>query len=103
MSNARNALIALVFAIGPVHGAASEDFTTLLDEAWEWQLSSFPLFSSQLGDRRYNDQWTDRSLEAIEARHEQTRDFLRRVYAIDRLSLGDADQPLIEPVGIEHG
>ncbi len=92
MSNARNALIALVFAIGPVHGAASEDFTTLLDEAWEWQLSSFPLFSSQLGDRRYNDQWTDRSLDAIEARHEQTRDFLRRVYAIDRSSLSDADQ-----------
>ena len=93
MSKARIALIALVFAIGgPVQGAASEDFAALLDEAWEWQLSSYPLFASQLGDRRYNDQWTDRSLDAIEVRHEQTRVFLRRVYAIDRSALSDADQ-----------
>ncbi|MCH7821483.1 MAG: DUF885 domain-containing protein [Proteobacteria bacterium] len=93
MRKTRIALIALVFAIGgPVHGAASEEFAALLDEAWEWQLKSYPLFASRLGDRRYNDQWTDRSLDATEARHEQTRAFLRRVYAIDRSALSDADQ-----------
>ena len=44
------------------------------------------------GDRRFNDQWTDQSLDAIEARHLQTREFLRRLYAIDSTALSDTDK-----------
>ena len=71
---------------------ASTDFAALLAEHWEWQLASSPMMASMIGDRRYNDQWQDRSLDAIERRHEQTREFLRRVYAVDRDALSAADQ-----------
>jgi uncharacterized protein (DUF885 family) len=71
---------------------ADEDFRVLLDEHWEWQMSTSPVMASTLGDRRFNDQWPDQSLAAIEARHFETRDFLKRVYAIDRNSLSVDDQ-----------
>ena len=48
--------------------------------------------ASMLGDRRYNDQWPDDSIDAIEQRHVATRDFLRRVYAIERSALSADDQ-----------
>jgi len=71
---------------------AATDFAALLDEHWEWTLASDPVQASRLGDRRYNDQWPDQSLDAFERRHEETREFLRRVYAIDRNALSEADQ-----------
>ncbi|MBT8086599.1 MAG: DUF885 domain-containing protein [Gammaproteobacteria bacterium] len=71
---------------------ASSDFETLLEEHWEWTLTNNPVFASQLGDRRFNDRWTDQGLGAIERRHKDTREFLRRVYAIDRKALSAEDQ-----------
>jgi len=70
----------------------SEDFHALLDEAWEWQLRENPMFASNLGDRRFNDQWTDSSVAAIERRQDETREFLRRTYAIDPSALSENDQ-----------
>ncbi len=71
---------------------AGADFEALLDEAWEWRLAEAPLFASRLGDRRYNRLWPDSSVEAIERRHQQRRAFLRRLYAIPRVALSEADQ-----------
>ena len=71
---------------------AGEDFNALLDEAWEWHLAENPMVASGAGDRRYNTEWRDGSLTAIEQRHLQRRDFLRRVYAIDRAALPEADK-----------
>jgi prolyl oligopeptidase len=71
---------------------ASADFQTLLDEAWEWHLAENPMEASRAGDRRYNEEWSDDSLAAIERRHLERRDFLRRVYAIDRAALPEADK-----------
>jgi len=71
---------------------ASADFQTLLDEAWEWHLAENPMEASRAGDRRYNKDWSDDSLAAIERRHLERRDFLRRVYAIDRAALPEADK-----------
>ncbi len=71
---------------------AGEDFHALLDEAWEWYLAENPMVASRAGDRRYNAEWRDRSLAAIDRRHQEQRDFLRRVYAIDRASLPEGDQ-----------
>lgn len=70
----------------------TEDFHALLDEAWEWQLRESPMMASGLGDRRYNDQWSDDSIAAIERRQEETREFLRRAYEIDRTALSENDQ-----------
>ncbi len=69
----------------------SADFATLVDEVWEWRLAENPLLASRLGDRRYNTVWRDRSFDAIGARHLQSRDFLRRLYAIGRAQLAESD------------
>ena len=74
------------------HADPAEDFTTLLNDAWEWQLNEHPVFASRLGDRRRNDQWQDLSLDAVERRHEDERAFLRRLRAIDSAQLTADDQ-----------
>ncbi len=86
--------VALLLPIlpGAALADATSDFQTLLDEAWEARLANYPTFASYLGDRRYNDQWTDRSFAAIETRQEQRREYLRRLYAIDRTELSETDQ-----------
>jgi prolyl oligopeptidase len=89
--------VLLVFAAGVLAAqcalaAATEDFHALLDEAWEFYLVENPMVASRAGDRRYNTEWRDRSLDAIQRRHLQRRDFLRRVYAIDKTTLSEADQ-----------
>ncbi len=85
------AAISAVLLSGPVQADATADFNALLDEVWENTMSDFPTFASSLGDRRFNDRWTDQSLEAIENRHVKDREFLRRLYAIDRGALGETD------------
>jgi len=86
-------LAALLFFVSSASFAdTTSDFTLLLDEHWEWRMATSPVMASMLGDRRYNDQWPDSSLAAIEQRHNETRDFLRRVYELDRDALSADDQ-----------
>jgi len=93
MQIVRIALCTLVLGLAQTSLAGpSEDFEALLDEAWEWQLKENPMMASGLGDRRYNDQWTDNSIQAIKRRQDETREFLRRAYAIDRTALSEDDQ-----------
>ena len=87
------ALLALLFAASSSARAdAGTDFAALLTEHWEWQLANSPIMASMIGDRRYNDQWQDQDLDAIQGRYEDTREFLQRAYAIDRAALSEADQ-----------
>jgi prolyl oligopeptidase len=81
-----------IFIALPVFADPAGDFTTLLDDHWEWQMRENPVRASRMGDRRYNDQWTDMSLDAIEQRQEEQLDFLRRLRVIDSSQLSDADQ-----------
>ena len=84
------ALFWLTLAVaGAAQADATADFQALLDEHWEWTLSSSPEMASALGDRRFNQAWQDNSIDAIERRHKQAREFLRRTYAIDRNALED--------------
>jgi len=73
------------------HAGPAEDFQALLDETWDWQLAENPVRASRLGDRRFNDRWTDMSLAAIERRFEQQKAFLRRLRAIDSSLLSEKD------------
>jgi prolyl oligopeptidase len=88
----RSIAILLTLLVFPVLADPAEEFATLLDEAWEWRLRENPTFASFLGDRRYDDQWGDQGVAAIKRRHDDRAGFLRRVYAIDRNALSDADQ-----------
>ena len=93
MKLTRIALLLLSFYCGGAASAdATSDFQTLLDEHWEWRLANSPVMASMMGDRRYNREWRDNSLGAIEQGHIETQAFLRRAYAIDRGALSPDDQ-----------
>ena len=64
----------------------------LFDEEWEHTLRESPEFASRLGDKRYNDRWSDESLEAYARRHEHRQDVLRSLDAIDYERLSEADK-----------
>jgi uncharacterized protein (DUF885 family) len=63
--------------------ARREALAALLAERWEYTLRSQPEFASILGDRRYNDRWSDLSAQAVADQLEQSRIFLRRFENID--------------------
>src|SRR5262245_35668216 len=48
----------------------------LFESEWDYTLEQSPMSASQLGDRRWNDQWDDVSLAAIERRHLHYRQVL---------------------------
>jgi prolyl oligopeptidase len=84
--------ILLTLLVFPVFAGPTEDLHGLFDEVFEWNLKEYPVLASSLGDRRYNTEWTDRSIAAIERRHEETAQFLRRLYAIDTTALSQEDR-----------
>jgi len=86
------AAILLAGFAGPARADATSDFDTLLADFWESQMVNFPTFASSLGDRRFNDQWTDQSINAIDDRQAERREFLRRLYAIDSKALSEDNQ-----------
>lgn len=55
----------------------------LLSEQWEWSLKNAPEFASILADRRYNDQWSDLTVDGVKQRLEESKAFLARFEAID--------------------
>ena len=71
---------------------ASDRLDQLFEEAWEWRLQENPLFATSVGVHDYNDELPTVSVEAAERRLEQERTFLKRLRAIDRSALSDADQ-----------
>jgi hypothetical protein len=82
MHKARHLAISLIFITTlTAHAGPAEDFQALLEEAWEWRLEQNPVFASALGDRRFNDKWTNRSIDTIESRQAQRQAFLDRTIA----------------------
>ena len=75
-------------------GAAqpATEFRALLDEAWEARLADDPVFASRLGDRRYNTEWRNLSLDAFEHRQDRNRKLLSRLRAIDANQLDGDDR-----------
>ncbi len=70
----------------------AQALNTLFAEEWERGLRESPESASYNGDTRYNDRWTDFSLDAIAARQAADRAALERLHAIDRSKLAPADQ-----------
>jgi uncharacterized protein (DUF885 family) len=86
------AVVAVFCCAGAAAASPAGDFAELLDEVWEWELREDPVRASSMGDRRYNDEWPDRSIEAIERRHEERQQFLDRLLAIDAAALTEQDR-----------
>ena len=69
--------ISIFFSALPSFAENTDEFQIPLDDHWDWQMRENPVWASRIGDRRWNDQWTDNSLAAIEQRHEKTQLFLQ--------------------------
>ncbi len=64
----------------------------LFKEDWEYRMRSRPVWASYLGDKRYNDRWSDESFPAIEARNQHRVNMLAKLSAIDRGPLAKQDR-----------
>ncbi len=70
----------------------ADKLDVLIDSEWQRRLADEPTLATRIGDRRYNDRWEDRSLEAIAARRAHSQDVLARIKAIDRAQLSPTAQ-----------
>lgn len=86
-------VLAALFLIQPALAAERNPaLWQLFDAEWQRGLRDFPENAVFFGDTRYNDRWTDMSLDAIAARQAGDRAALRQLQAIDRSKLSAADQ-----------
>lgn len=89
-------LLLLSFSIVAFAQASQENagkrLHQLFDAEWNYTLEHSPEFASELGDRRWNDRWSDQSLEEHARRNQHDQQVLQQVAAIDRSQLSAADQ-----------
>jgi uncharacterized protein (DUF885 family) len=71
---------------------AGQTLSSFFEAEWNYEMEQNPTRASSLGDRRWNDRWPDRSLEAIRKDEEHTTGALTRLAKIDRAHLSPADQ-----------
>jgi uncharacterized protein (DUF885 family) len=71
--------------------ARRQDFLSLLDGEWQYELRSSPEFATAVGDNRYNDRLSDVSPEFFQSDIEQRRKFLARFEAIDPSGFSQQD------------
>lgn len=64
----------------------------LIEAEWQRALQESPTWASQLGDKRYNRDWPDRSLAAIKRSEQKTRDVLQALRGIDMDQLAGRDR-----------
>ncbi len=72
--------------------AASKALHDLFAREWEYDLQQNPTWASQLGDRRWDDRWSDLSMAAIEERHKHDLAVVAELTKINRSQLSPADQ-----------
>ncbi|HXV13256.1 MAG TPA: DUF885 domain-containing protein [Candidatus Krumholzibacteria bacterium] len=69
----------------------AESLKQLMAEHWEFEMREDPLFATQTGDHRFNDKLPSVAVADEVRREAATRDFLKRLEAIDRAQLGATD------------
>src|SRR5688572_18156018 len=85
---------ASIFAgtIAAAEPIASGAFKSLIEDAWQFALREDPLFATQTGDHRFDDQLPKVSLADESRRHASRRGFLERLEAIERNALSPSDR-----------
>ncbi len=71
---------------------AAKAFDALLDQQWQYQLEHSPEFASIIGDKRYNDRWSDYSLAAVDADRSATETLLKQFETVDAKALDEQRQ-----------
>ncbi len=70
----------------------SKALNALFDEIWQDKLKHSPEYASYLGDKRYNDQLTDYSVQAVNASLARGRGYIQQLGAIDTTGLPDQEK-----------
>jgi uncharacterized protein (DUF885 family) len=70
-------------APSPAVDARRAKLRETIADYWEYVLRTSPEFASTLGDRRYNDKWSDYSEKAVFEDDEHVKAYLARLEAID--------------------
>jgi uncharacterized protein (DUF885 family) len=85
----------LVFAI-PTMMAQQSNVTKALHDLfaaeWDYDMQQSPESASELGDRRWNDRWSEDSMDAFARRHQHDQDVLAQLANINRGALSAEDQ-----------
>lgn len=76
-------MLGAAHAEAPDLAARRDALNQLIKEQWEYSMKNSPEWASLLGDKRYNDKWSDFSQAGIEADLKKSADFLKRFEAID--------------------
>jgi uncharacterized protein (DUF885 family) len=85
-------LLGDAMVVRAVEPAASDQFAALLKDAWEYRLREDPLFATETGDHRFDDQLPKASLADEVRRNAESQGFLKRLESINRDELPAADQ-----------
>ena len=64
----------------------------IFTEEWEWAMREYPTWASSLGDRRYNDRWSDSRPKTFTARKEHQIQVIRTLAELDVSQLSEADR-----------
>jgi len=70
----------------------SKALNALFDQIWQDKLKYSPEYASYLGDKRYNDQLTDYSVQAVNAKLAREREFIQELGAIDTTGLPEQEK-----------
>src|SRR5215469_8815175 len=63
--------------------ARRAQFEKLFADEWEYELRENPELATSIGDYRYNDRWSDLSLEHIAEQRRQLPEWLRRFEGLE--------------------
>jgi uncharacterized protein (DUF885 family) len=76
-------MLGVAHADAPDLASRREALNSLIKEQWEYTMRASPEWASLLGDKRYNDKWSDFSQAGIEADLKVSAEFLKRFEAVD--------------------
>src|SRR5262252_8181128 len=79
-------------AVPETPAARSKALATLFAEIWEDRMKHSPEYASLLGDKRFNDQLSDYSVDEVNASLARGRAFLQRLSTIDTTGLSQQEQ-----------
>jgi uncharacterized protein (DUF885 family) len=76
----------------PTVAAQTKALSNLFTQIWEDRLKRSPEFASSIGDKRYDDQLTDYSTQALNAALARGRDYIEKLSEIDTTGLTDQEK-----------
>jgi uncharacterized protein (DUF885 family) len=72
--------------------ARRAQFEKLFADEWEYELSENPELATSIGDYRYNDRWSDLSLEHVAEQRRQLTEWLRRFEGLETGGLPEQEK-----------